>query len=211
MRTLLVLLITVLLSPVFAQYLVINSLTITPSNPGPYDNVGIICQSAHASGPCLLNNVQVNWVGNHATINAWHYPGMLTYICNSTDTTWLGVIGEGFFKVSYILSDQFPSGPVYSVTDSLQFSIITTGTDPASEIPLRITPNPARDYINIPDIAASTGSDIRIYDLCGRQVISRPIPTGSTKLDIRSLSPGMYILQLQLPKGSVTRKFQVSR
>lgn len=77
---------------------------------------------------------------------------------------------------------------------------VTHTEDLASK--LRIFPNPARDFLFVD---AATDSEWQLFDMLGK-----PIRSGKTtdgRIDLQSLYPGIYLLQLQLGRDRVNTTF----
>ncbi len=62
------------------------------------------------------------------------------------------------------------------------------------DVVLGIYPNPATDYLNV---NLREDAVIKIYDLNGRQLLTRILCSGNHKLDISNLSNGVYIIKLE--------------
>ncbi len=61
---------------------------------------------------------------------------------------------------------------------------------------LRVYPNPANDKLNIDFGRPMKNAIISIFDLQGRQLLSKIIDGETEILDIQNLNKGMYILRL---------------
>ncbi len=82
----------------------------------------------------------------------------------------------------------------------------TTGYEDASDVTLSIFPNPTTDYIHIASntavfemriIASNTAVfEMRIVDLLGQQVFEGSASYTNTPVDVRSLPPGTYFVQV---------------
>ncbi|MBL7813009.1 MAG: fibronectin type III domain-containing protein [Bacteroidetes bacterium] len=87
----------------------------------------------------------------------------------------------------------------------------------AEELPLRLFPNPAANLLQVRYTVTSEVpfAEIRVLDLQGRAVLgSRVLPqTGDNalSLDISTLEPGVYYLQLLLPGESRSSSFVIQR
>ena len=73
-----------------------------------------------------------------------------------------------------------------------------------------VYPNPANNYIMLPEKQQVTNSNILIYNILGKLVLHSNIQ--SNRLDISQLSPGFYVLEINT-KGSPSAKssFLISR
>ncbi len=70
---------------------------------------------------------------------------------------------------------------------------------------IRIFPNPVKDYINIQIEESINGFEI--YDQNGRKLISSKMKLSKNEIDVKSLSPGAYVLRLELTNKNVSIKF----
>lgn len=72
---------------------------------------------------------------------------------------------------------------------------------------VKLFPNPSKDlvFINTPNFETETS--IRFYDLLGKEVIGFKVNLKQTKVDVLSLSVGMYIVKIESNKSSKTLKF----
>ena len=69
-----------------------------------------------------------------------------------------------------------------------------------------ISPNPARDYLDISYYAMPGNSTYSMYDNMGRKVLSGSITSNSTTIGLSGLSAGIYLLQIG---GTVTQTFKL--
>lgn len=67
-----------------------------------------------------------------------------------------------------------------------------------------VYPNPATDYVNV---AIPAGSEIKLYDMVGRQLISIPQTSHKERLNISSFDQGMYFLQVEHEGNTATQRF----
>lgn len=76
---------------VFSQGQILN-ITVDPANPTTADYVKVYVELAFNSGGCDLDFSGHSTNGNTTTASAMHCVGMLTVICNITDTFNLGYL-----------------------------------------------------------------------------------------------------------------------
>jgi len=88
--------------------------------------------------------------------------------------------------------DDFSITPALSVNDLLKFNFSAT-------------PNPTKDYINLS--ASITIEKVEVYNLLGQQVKSVGINSNETRMDVSSLSKGIYILKAYIEDASGSYKF----
>jgi photosystem II stability/assembly factor-like uncharacterized protein len=70
--------------------------------------------------------------------------------------------------------------------------------------PITITPNPASGFISIENKSQSSLESVRVMDLNGRTILEDA--SGASRLDIGSLSNGIYLVQLYYAGGTFTEK-----
>jgi hypothetical protein len=74
---------------------------------------------------------------------------------------------------------------------------------PAQKIDLAVTPNPAREIINIEFDNAIT--NVTIFDILGKKIIERD--GNATTIEIGALPPGIYIIKVASNDQAACRKF----
>lgn len=70
---------------------------------------------------------------------------------------------------------------------------------------LKIFPNPASDHVQV--IGAPEGSELRISDPAGREVLGAEIRQHEQSLEVGGLAPGIYLLEIHHGKKSVWHKW----
>ena len=84
-------------------------------------------------------------------------------------------------------------------------TMTTLSTSDFSISNFNVYPNPASDFITIESNIQDEISTVQVFDLLGKQVISRGIE--NNKLNVSNLSQGMYMLKINSVKGnSITKK-----
>lgn len=120
----------------------------------------------------------------------------------------------GEFYLQYAVGDvdsdnRMPYDP-NTLTDPLPITIsngVSVGKY-LTEATLSLYPNPSYGYLHI-GLSGYSGQpvDMMIYDLRGRQVMSRQITNAHTTLDLVNFAPGAYVLRLERDGEAITRKF----
>ena len=82
----------------------ISSLTISPVNPNNTDTVYIYAELFFTSSGCLLDMKSHSVLGNNIVASTQHCLGMLTTICNTTDTFKLTPLSVGTYTFDLTLS-----------------------------------------------------------------------------------------------------------
>jgi hypothetical protein len=110
----------------------ILQLGIIPEKPTINDEIKVVCHSMFTSGGCDMTKYTVEtdgWsdpsgVRGGIHVNAYHEVGMLTYICESTDTIPVGKLNAGYHFLDYSLTaTNLNCG---SVTQYLDFFVTDT-------------------------------------------------------------------------------------
>ena len=83
---------------------------------------------------------------------------------------------------------------------------ITTGIDNNTTNNFTVFPNPAKDFVTIQN---ASNSDLKVYDIYGKMIISVNDISGNYRLDITSLPNSTYLLQIVNADKITTRKFTV--
>jgi hypothetical protein len=80
------------------------------------------------------------------------------------------------------------------------FFVTSVNNSPAAndDLPLNIYPNPASQFVTVIHEAATENDFIRVVDLNGRSLLRQRLLQGSTQttLDVRKLSPGLYVVAI---------------
>ena len=143
------------------------------------------------------------------------------------DTQWTRVLGRGGREGANDVRTTPDNGYVVAGTsDSAGGSLLLIKTDslggvisgiaeewsPVRErIALSVTPNPASGVVCIEHtLSGDAVADLRIYDVTGRQVYaSLGLRASESRLDLRSMSAGVYLLRLESSGGQATRKLVI--
>jgi hypothetical protein len=119
----------------------------------------------------------------------------------------------GEFFLQYAVGDvdywgRMPYDPNV-ITDPLPITIVAgVGINKfLNDATLSVYPNPSYGYLNI-ELAGYSGEqvDMMMYDLRGKQVISRQIANAHTTVDLVDLKPGVYVVRLESGEETITRK-----
>lgn len=191
----------------------IISLTVDPPNPTTADFVRVYAELMFTSGGCDLDNQSHNTSGNITTATANHCLGMLTVICDITDTFELGYLSAGTHQFDLTItsgSAPAPCTPGTSPNDSetISFNVQSgVGVQENEESLVSVYPNPAGDFMIMEiDSKYTDGlSQIVVTDALGREVmLISEIHTAKTVMDITSFSKGFYFFRLEQHQMIVT-------
>jgi hypothetical protein len=108
----------------------ISSLTISPANPNNTDTVYIYAELLFTSSGCPLDMKSHSILGNNIVASTQHCLGMLTAICNTTDTFKLNPLAIGTYTFDLTLSSGFGGPPctagiVPDDNDTISFNVVT--------------------------------------------------------------------------------------
>ena len=96
------------------------------------------------------------------------------------------------------------------ITDPLPITIVAgVGVNQVlKDASLSVYPNPSYGFITL-EVGGYSGEPIEMmmYDLRGRQVMTRQINNAQTTLDLVDLASGVYVVRLELGEEVVTKKF----
>ncbi|GAA4413444.1 hypothetical protein GCM10023187_41740 [Nibrella viscosa] len=87
------------------------------------------------------------------------------------------------------------------------FAIMTvTGTEPAWTDAVKVYPVPATAIVNVEVPAGETISELTLTSITGGTIAQQRPGTAKAVIDVSSLPKGIYILNIQTPTGSVSRR-----
>jgi hypothetical protein len=185
---------------------VIQGFTIDPAAPTTTDVVKVYVDVMFTTMGCAVDNQNHSTAGSSTTGFAHHCLGMLTAICNTTDTFNLGMLPAGMHTFNMTLTSGIggpPCTPGFIADDngSITFTVTTaTGiSDYMGLNTITIYPNPLQTNATIvvdPKIKIKT-AEFKIVDLMGRIVKTiGSIQTNEFTFDREQLSNGVYFYQL---------------
>lgn len=197
MRTLLFTLCYTLSIASFGQGVV--SMTVDPASPTTSDNVKVYAELWFPNSGCPEDGLNHTVTGFNIYASAHHCQGMLTMICNATDTFDLGILPAGTYNMQMILTSGMggpPCTPGFVPNDTGFVSFTVTGTVglvEEGETSWSLFPNPAQDELTINSTNA-IGKAIRISDITGRLVLDRQVSDETMTIGIADLPSGIYIV-----------------
>ena len=144
-------------------------------------------------------------------------------------TIWVRVWGydgsAGTFNIcvfNFVSVNKSDLTEVYNIEDGMLLDELQDDVPVSEEIhvpaDIQISPNPVSDELNV--IVQQTESTrvagLRILDLSGTQVITQKVDPVSdtefkTRVDVSTLVPGIYVLQVQTTTGMIAEKISVVR
>lgn len=174
----------------------ITAIHVSPPNPTINDEVSILVDVQFNYGGCEVDNQGFGTSGNTITAYAHHCIGLLTVICETTDTFEVGYLAAGSYTFDFSLSSG-QGGPgcspgiVIDDSDQIQFSVSNSvGVDEIENLQKFAFPNPTTGVLNFPNALSETAL---ITDLSGR--IVSETPSGTSSIDISNFSNGVYVFR----------------
>jgi hypothetical protein len=184
----------------------INSISISPTYPTINDTIYVYADLQFANSSCEYFNSSQNITANNIEITTQHCTGMLTTICNMSDTIKINPLPTGYYSLNLTLTSDINYGIVPCNGGSnaddlaaLQFNV----TEPLSAISSNtinytISPNPSNGQFKISllnNFIAITDVKAFIYSLDGK-LISEKSFNINTDLSL-DLPNGLYFIQLK--------------
>jgi len=81
---------------------------------------------------------------------------------------------------------------------------LVSSTDEEQQNELMIYPNPASSQLEIEGITES--GIVKVYDLAGKLLLQEKISKEENQLQVSSIQPGNYILQIVTPSSVISKK-----
>lgn len=181
----------------------IDSLVVYPSNPTVNDSIQVIAYYTFTSSSCPLDVKSFSQSGNTINASSLHCLGMLSTICNSSDTFALNRMQSGNYSFKLSLSAGALTGPSVACTPgivpddstSINFSVrplLTTLTKLQAKA-IQFYPNPVQDKLYFKQLAPK--STIRIANQLG-QVVLKTTSISTQGLDVSKLEQGIYFIEV---------------
>lgn len=183
----------------------IQTLELRPEMPTTADSIYLIATVQTPNSTCNLNHTEVTIENSVVGVNACYAHGLLTAICQRTDTISLGKIEEvGSYELLFMASltgfeDTTCTAPQGSMMSSFNFTVDlanpVSAVNPASDF--NIYPNPSSGTVDLVfrDTKPFNGF-VKWFDQYGREVHRLPIqhlnPSESTRVNLKHLPDGLY-------------------
>ncbi len=193
----------------------INGFTLIPANPSASDNIKLIANMSFPSGPCNDHQQFISFNGNVISASAIHCLGMLTVICNYSDTFSLGQLPVGNYRFDFNVnagSGPSPCSPgiVPGPSDSLNFTVTQPSSLPeVNPEVIRIQYHPLSKKINIQFAHAVNSGNVRLYNATGQVLRSLNIKGSQQSISTVELPKGLYIVEITSEQGRLTRRILV--
>lgn len=182
---------------------IVNSITIQPSNPTSDDTIVVVSDFSY-NGNCAFGLVtgQIVQTGSFISI----YPEYCGYgdstLCNAVDSFSVGSLPAG----NYTLHIEYHQGTVcgggfdtiianydttFQVGSPLSIDLLQMANNEIS-----VYPNPTVDFVTIQHKTPINA--IALFDLTGKEL---HVSHNDTTIEMRSLNPGVYLLQIEFENG----------
>lgn len=150
--------------------------------------------------PCE-NDIQNYSVTNVSGVSyTWTLPA--TWTGSSFTNSITSTVGSGGGNVEVTAGNVCGN----SAPSILAVTICATGLEELNSANISIYPNPAQDIVYIEGINI-LNKEITIIDVVGKKVISSKVRSNKQKIDISSLTQGLYFIQLNDGNDTITHKF----
>lgn len=184
----------------------INSISISPSYPSINDTIYVYADLQFPNSSCEFYSSFQNITSNNIDITTQHCTGMLTAICNITDTIKIHPLNTGAYSLNLTLTSDINFGfaPCSGGTNADDFATLQFNvTDPLSVLDSKIInytirPNPSNGRFNISlanNIIEKSNLKAFIYSLDGKLILEKKI-TSNTELSLALLN-GLYFIQVR--------------
>ena len=74
-----------------------------------------------------------------------------------------------------------------------------------------VYPNPTKGIVNVAIPSLTETATIKLYDLQGRQILSKETNQVNTSFGIENLQDGIYLVNIENEEGSITKKIILRR
>jgi len=118
---------------------------------------------------------------------------------------------SGLIPGAYLVVVEDANGCSSTASFAVSFFVGIDTDVPVAEIEINLYPNPARDAFSIELGAGQVANKATLMNLTG-QVVQEVTPHSSKfEVDVKSLSEGIYFVNIYVEKGVITRKVVVSK
>jgi hypothetical protein len=192
-----------------AQAQWIQTITTVPPAPTSNDTIRIVAHCVFPSGSCSEHAKFISVNGNTIDAYAIHCLGMLSVICNYTDTFIVSPLPAGNYTFRMTLeagSLPAPCAPIGlpSSYDSLQFVVI-----PATGIgefigrdDIKAIPNPASGSFILSGLHTSDyPATLQLFTTEGKKALAQSVFNNDEQIKVDNLPSGMYQLHLTSKTG----------
>ncbi|MBK6622508.1 MAG: HYR domain-containing protein [Saprospirales bacterium] len=194
-----------IINPVLGQtyHLTLNVMRYLPERPGENTRLRVIIAdqpqtSADCTGTCHTMGIL-----NEFSDSIWYYY-QYSWLAYSTDLKYLTILVENEFE-----DDGSPASRSYIQIDNVCLDLPNSTVDQGSLTGIQLFPNPTKgDLTLLLPSPAKEDLQVRLFDLWGRSVWSRPLQQGEERfeLSLGALPPAVYWIEVQAEDGGVWRE-----
>ena len=176
-----------------------SSNTNTTNNPTSNDTIFVTSDFSYY-GNCSFGLVNTQIIQTGSLINI--YPEYCGFgdstLCKAVDTFSLGVLPAGNYTVNIeyhqgtICAGSFDT-IIENFDTTFQIGTLSTGSMISIDNKISIFPNPTSAFIELKSKGSIKG--IKLFDMAGKE---KKVLINENSVDIRSLSPGFYILNVHV-------------
>ncbi len=100
------------------------------------------------------------------------------------------------------------AGVVYqSDYDNITAVDVLSVSEVQSEPTFEISPNPAKNNLNIKLANTMTNANVSIYDILGKKVYSKSLSRVNTSIDVSKWNAGVYLVRISTDSQTLTKRF----
>ncbi len=182
----------------------ITNLTISPASPTINDTITIYADLQFSSSACNFFNSNDSIVGNSIYVTTQHCIGMLTSICDITDTFILAPLAAGNYTFELTLTSDIDFGIVpcnggNNANDQewLQFEVVdaTSISHIESSKSIKVFPNPTSGKFKV-EYNDLNGGDLFIFNCLGKLCFKKRLINGSNNIYLEMAS-GVYFISIK--------------
>jgi hypothetical protein len=173
----------------------ISSFTVLPPDPTTNDTVLVIVEEWFSSGGCPIDFISHNVNGNTISANSHHCLGLLTVICNGSDTFKIDPLPAGTYDFNLTLTTGALPAPCTPgiVADDMgttSFSVSQAVGIPEFDVHQLSLKNPVSGELVF---GKPIPESLQLFDITGKLVMA--IKIGSTSADLSKMTTGIYFLR----------------
>ncbi|MCS6916989.1 MAG: hypothetical protein NZM08_04830 [Chitinophagales bacterium] len=194
-----------LAAPASAQW--INSIWTQPPGPTVNDFITVYVNSTFPTASCNEHSKSHSVVGNIIEAKSLHCLGMLTVLCDYTDTFAIGQLPAGSYLFNYWLLHgplPFPCQPDNNsgVVGSMTFTVSTaTGLPPSTAPAIHLSPQLAPRGAPITISLPSGQATLTVLRPDATVFLTQHLTGPVAELPTASWPAGLYLLRLHSPAG----------
>ena len=117
--------------------------------------------------------------------------------------------GEWVLKVFDFNNEDGGTINSFSISICSVQNALSVGTNPIMNS--SVYPNPTKGIVNIAIPSLNETATIKLYDIQGRQILSKETNQVNTSFGIENLQDGIYLINIENEEASVTKKIILKR